>query len=169
MQPDDRLSGVRAKRRRQGGFTLLELLVVIAIIAMLMALLLAAIFRVNTGIRRQRARVAATALRTAIETYHGQFRHWPAPESDLSEGQDFVYGNPDGNRPNNRDVVNRLLDPAGDGSISPMLELKHFRVENGNVLDPWWSEKEDAQYRIQMDLTYRGNVKGRVRVWSVNQ
>ncbi len=175
---------VRADRRR--GFTLLELLIVMVVIGLLMGLLLPAVFRVNTGIRRRRADVAATAVRTAIETYHSRYRRWPAPGSDLDDNVDYVYGDPNGPRPNNNVVVQLLLDPAGDGSERALLDLKHFRTEvadpiggrpSVNLLDPWWNREEDAQYRIQMDLNYDGDLvdpadnrryRQRVRVWSVN-
>ncbi len=176
MQHLNELLPARGKRRRRAGFTLLELLIVMAVIAMLMGLLLAAIFRVNTGVRKQRARAAATALQTAIETYHSRYRQWPVPtEAELTAPQDYVYGHPDQpNRPNSR-VAALLLDPARDGSERPLIDLKHFRTDNaGNLLDPW-----DDPYRIQMDLTYTGTLvdpdnpnrtySRRIRVWSVNR
>ncbi len=132
------------------GFTLLELLIVIALMIVLAGLLIPAFHKVQNEARKRRAETEVAIIKSAIQAYKLREGKFPAPPTDLSQGQaDIAYG--DGEDYSNSRVMNvlRQADP-------PVLAEGKFRWDaGGNVINPW-----DRQYRIVLDLDYDGKIAG---------
>jgi prepilin-type N-terminal cleavage/methylation domain-containing protein len=76
-------SSMRSSRK---AFTLIELLVVIAIIAMLVGLLLPAIWGVRQQVKKTRAQATVGALATAVQGYYTEYGRFPPPSDGLGTG-----------------------------------------------------------------------------------
>jgi len=94
----------RSARRR--GFTLIELLVVIGIIALLAALLLPAIFRVQKNAAIARAKDDLNTISIALEEYKKVFHDYPR-QGDPNMGS--------GTTSRDRLLVQYLIGPGGEG------------------------------------------------------
>ncbi len=155
--------------KRRCAFTLLELMIVVVVLGILMGLLLPAFFKINERARIQRARLAVTALGTAIRTYHTRHGEWPA-DWDSFDGVDHRYGEPrhPHYKPNHL-VADLLFDPPDGGPA--LLERKHFEMDGDeNLLNPFRSEPDwKRQYSIWMDMNYDGRPEGGLQYWVMPQ
>jgi type II secretion system protein G len=71
---------------RERGFTLLELLVVIAIIAILIALLIPAVFAIQNRAKVSAAKTEAYSLQSAMDEYKLQYGDYPCGTNDSNIG-----------------------------------------------------------------------------------
>src|SRR5277367_2184692 len=81
-------------RRPRAGFTLIELLVVIAIIGILAAMLLAVLPGVTNAAKKNKAKLEAQAIVTAIQQYDSAYGRFPvsAQAQNAAGTGDFTYG-----------------------------------------------------------------------------
>jgi prepilin-type N-terminal cleavage/methylation domain-containing protein len=130
--------------KQKRGFTLLELLIVISIMVGLMALLLPAIAKMKKRGKEQLHEVQKRAIISAVSAYRAQYHKWPAPLSDLQDGEDVTYG---GDSDDNHLVFDELESPPhGDESVIDMNDFGR-RDSNQNILNP-----DGDQFRITLDL-----------------
>lgn len=125
---------------RRGAFTLVELLVVIAIIAMLVALLMSAVWGFKGRARQVQSNATALAVATAIRGYHTEYHRWPVPAGLEPVGGTWT---------NNNYLVMKMLlpnDPSGKNTHS-----MPFWENTNNAIMPV-NDGFGDWYTIQIDV-----------------
>lgn len=127
---------------RRRGFTLIEVLVVVAVIAILVGLLLPAVWHIKQQGKSHRARAQMRALRTALTQYHQAYDRWPGQNIHGESGPSLFDDpeNPDPGAPggamswsnDNDEVIGYLLPDHVHNWKKRM-----FWEQPGVVIDPW--------------------------------
>lgn len=157
-----RFSHARFRR----GFSLIELLVVITVIAILLALL----FPVFTGVQDQAKRVQAkndlAQIVTAVNAFYYEYGQYPSAVQTGNDGADFFADGDNANNtlfdilrgnPSNGNV--QTYNPKAIAFFQPAIakDLANPRSGiggDGRLYDPWGS-----CYRVRMDNNYSATVE----------
>jgi prepilin-type N-terminal cleavage/methylation domain-containing protein len=131
-------------------FTLVELLVVIAIIAVLMGMLLPAIFGVRTKAKEAKAKTEIKSLQTALAQYEATYGYLPCAGTGDTYLNDSDYTK----------VIRILQNRDPDNPNSAPGNARGIRFLDviteqgpGNYLDPW-----ENRYLVVLDLNYNGEI-----------
>jgi prepilin-type N-terminal cleavage/methylation domain-containing protein len=108
MPGDSKMNKDRMSRQSPfAGFSLLELIVVVGVIAILMAILLPVVTGVKDGARQRSAEATRVSLENAIRMYRTEYGYWPGPTPDANS----TYTNS-----NQGQLIQYLLSTYGPGN-----------------------------------------------------
>ena len=133
------------RKSKKSNFTIIELLTVIAIIAILMALLLSAIWKSKEDTYKSKARSEMQQIQNAIMAYKKRFGVYPIPTSLTTDSQ--ITG------ANYTSLIDLIRGENGK-------KIKFIEGQTtSNLQDPW-----NANYIIYIDADYSGSLTGVVSI-----